>query len=172
MVSRVGARRPGGKCDTCEKCKKRTLQTEGRWETTWNLFWLTREPQVSLLSPGSDATSVWTQNRTHQKREPGKGRLTGLQRDVAAETEHLTRREKGPPTPSVLHPIMPSFSLPLPHSLPSTLKFFCDSGVGLSRSMSFFRSSSMVDLEVGFGDARRSLVEARSLVWAISLPSL
>ena len=30
----------------------------------------------------------------------------------------------------------------------------------------------MVDLEVGFGDALRSLVEARSLGWAISLPSL
>lgn len=58
------------------------------------------------------------------------------------------------------------------HALSRTLKFFWDSGVGLSRSMSFFRSSSMVDLEVGLGDARRSLVEALSLVWAISLPSL
>lgn len=60
----------------------------------------------------------------------------------------------------------------LPQALSCTLKFFWDSGVGLSRSMSFLRSSSMVDLEAGLGDARRSLVEARSLAWAISLPSL
>lgn len=71
-----------------------------------------------------------------------------------------------------LRPIWPP-SLPAIYpKLSCTLKFFWDSGVGLSRSMSFLRSSSMVDLELGLGDARRSLVEARSLVWAISLPSL
>lgn len=69
--------------------------------------------------------------------------------------------------------VPPALSPPAVHpKLSCTLKFFWDSGVGLSRSMSFLRSSSMVDLELGLGDARRSLVEARSLVWAISLPSL
>lgn len=66
----------------------------------------------------------------------------------------------------------PNSNCHLPQALSCTLKFFWDSGVGLSRSMSFLRSSSIVDLEVGLGDARRSLVEARSLVWATSLPSL
>lgn len=71
-----------------------------------------------------------------------------------------------------LRPIWPLSNCYLPQALSCTLKFFWDSGVGLSRSMSFLRSSSIVDLEVGLGDARRSLVEARSLAWAISLPSL
>ena len=85
----------------------------------------------------------------------------------------LMKRSREPPLPGGCNcPIRSLSNCYLPQVLPCTLKFFWDSGVGLSRLMSFLRSSSMVDLEVGFGDARRSLVEARSLVWAISLPSL
>lgn len=46
-VSRVGAWRPGSKCDPCGTCKERTLWTEGRLYITWEMFWLTRESQVS-----------------------------------------------------------------------------------------------------------------------------
>ena len=125
-----------------------------------------RERQVNLKAD----REVWQRGRT-PKRELifGKGVMAGggLHRR-GARSQHFQEDVLAASSPI---PLGLSYCH-LPQALSCTLKFFCDSGVGLSRSMSFLRSSSMVDLEAGLGDARRSLAEARSLVWAISLPSL